>query len=675
MGMAEWEKVEIIGKGTFGTVYKVKRESNGYIQYSALKEIHLNSDSDFIFDEKEYNSIEEYNSHLASNIMSEVKTMNKVKGQTNIVNYEDHEAVCDENGNWTISIRMELLTPLKDYLKDCQLSQNDVIKIGKDLCNALEICKKNNIIHRDIKIENVFVNDNGDIKLGDFGTAKVLSSVQTHYTSTGTISYMAPEVLLGSNYDFRADQYSLAVLLYYLLNDRKMPQKHNGEITTDPQNADKTVSKIILKACSRNKEDRFAKISDFRNALAGLSLNKTGFRKPIIIIAAVLFVVLAIVSAILGCDYFSKKTGDNQEDKEASEIADNGLFNYSFLLDNVKYQLPADYSELIDSGWYISDNRISEMKYVAGELTTLSFKMAKDGKGIVVTVYNPSEDARQVKDCKVVGIQVNANSGIQFSVADGITCLSPVTKIIEKLGEPSEKEVKNQYTRLAYYETEQPTKGIEFTCYKETASSYIEIRNYSIYDKVEKTNVDEKAPEYLSDYTPPISLGTDLQSGIIRIEGVLYKMPAPLKAFIDNEWIVNESPESVSAGKSISVLLQKGSSSIEVEVTNFSLTKEFTENCVVTYILIDNLSKAECVLPGGISFGTDREDFTNVISKSDIDTDKSLASSSFMVSDWDIGGNYCLDIRFDSENGLINSIMIDTKPLNPNDCLTADVFK
>lgn len=673
--MAEWEKIEIIGKGTFGTVYKVKRESNGYTQYSALKEIHLDSNSDFIFDEKEYNSIEEYNSHLASSIMSEVKTMNNVKGQTNIVNYEDHEAVCDENGNWTISIRMELLTPLKDYLKDHQLSQNDVIKIGRDLCNALEICEKNNIIHRDIKIENIFVNDNGDIKLGDFGTAKVLSNVQTHYTSTGTISYMAPEVLLGSNYDFRADQYSLAVLLYYLLNDRKMPQKHNGEITTDPQNADKTVSRIILKACSRNKEDRFEKISDFRNALIGLSANKTGFRKPIIIIAVALVVVLAIVSAILGRDYLTKKTGDNQKDEEIYEIADKGLFNYSFVLENVKYQLPADFSELVDAGWYISDNMVSEKKYVAGELTTLSFKMAKDGKGIEVTVYNPSEDARQVKDCKVVGIQVYANSGIQFSIADEITCLSPVTEIIEKLGEPSEKEVKDQYTHLAYYETEQHTKGIEFACYKETASSYIVIKNYSIYDKVEKTYVDEKVPEYLSDYRPPISLGTDLQSGIVQIEGVLYKMPAPLKVFIDNGWIVNESPESVSAGQSISVLLRKDSSSIEAEVTNFSLTKELTENCVVTYILIDELCKTECVLPGEIGFETDKGDFIKAMSKSNIDVDKSLASSSFTVSDWDVGGNYCLDIRFDSENGLINSIMIDTKPLNPNDCLTADVFK
>ena len=70
---------------------------------------------------------------------------------------------------------MELLTPLQKVTKERLLSEEEVIKLGKDICKALILCESRNIIHRDIKPDNIMISKFGDYKLGDFGVSKVMS--------------------------------------------------------------------------------------------------------------------------------------------------------------------------------------------------------------------------------------------------------------------------------------------------------------------------------------------------------------------------------------------------------------------------------------------------------------------------------------------------------------------
>ena len=113
---------------------------------------------------------------------------------------EDYKVVekKDEIG-WDIYIRMELLTPFNSYVCDKTLSEQEVIKLGIDLCTALELCARRNIIHRDIKPENIFVNPFGDFKLGDFGIARKLENVTGGLSQKGTYNYMAPEIEKGQS--------------------------------------------------------------------------------------------------------------------------------------------------------------------------------------------------------------------------------------------------------------------------------------------------------------------------------------------------------------------------------------------------------------------------------------------------------------------------------------------
>ena len=149
--------------------------------------------------------------------------MMQLRGHSNIVSCEDF-VVIPRTGEigYDILIRMELLTPLTARIRQ-GMTTADVARLGVGICRALELCHGKNIIHRDVKPDNIFVSETGDYKLGDFGVARQMSNATRGLSKQGTPLYMAPEVYLGKPYDATADLYSLGLVLHYLLNGRMMP--------------------------------------------------------------------------------------------------------------------------------------------------------------------------------------------------------------------------------------------------------------------------------------------------------------------------------------------------------------------------------------------------------------------------------------------------------------------
>jgi serine/threonine protein kinase len=100
----------------------------------------------------------------------------------------------------------------------------EALDIIKDVASALSMAHQKNIIHRDIKPENIMINTNGEVKLMDFGLARVLD-VASNLSRTGDILgtpyYLSPEQAQGHKVDGRADIYSLGVTLYYMLSGKK----------------------------------------------------------------------------------------------------------------------------------------------------------------------------------------------------------------------------------------------------------------------------------------------------------------------------------------------------------------------------------------------------------------------------------------------------------------------
>ena len=214
-----WNIQEILGKGAYGAVYRIWREDKfGHRFTAALKVITIpDTEEDYrrvINEGMDEESTSDYFQSIVENLVEEIVLMSKLKGNTNIVSYEDHAILKEKDDfQWQIFIRMELLTPLYEYMMKNELSINDVVFLGIEMCNALELCQNYNIIHRDIKPENIFVSDVGRFKLGDFGIARQLDKTSTGLSMKGTYSYIAPEVFKGETYNASVDIYSLGITL------------------------------------------------------------------------------------------------------------------------------------------------------------------------------------------------------------------------------------------------------------------------------------------------------------------------------------------------------------------------------------------------------------------------------------------------------------------------------
>ena len=284
-----WETVRVIGHGSFGTVYEIERDNYGHKEKSALKVVSIPQSAsdvdDLISDGYDEESITARFQEYMQDIVQEYSLMADMKGCANIVYCDDWKAVQHDDGmGWDIFIRMELLTPLPKTL-ETKISDSQVIKIGADICNALAFCEKRNLLHRDIKPQNIFVAPDGTYKLGDFGIAKTAERT-TSGTKIGTYKFMAPEVFNNQPYGVKADIYSLGLVLYWLLNERRTPflprppktptstdecnartKRFNGEIIPAPAHGSKELQQIVLKACAYNPEDRFCSANDFLNAL------------------------------------------------------------------------------------------------------------------------------------------------------------------------------------------------------------------------------------------------------------------------------------------------------------------------------------------------------------------------------------------------------------------------
>ncbi len=286
-----WSVDEKIGSGAFGTVYKLKREEFGTEYFSALKVISIppeNTDSSALQSEGMTNEeISTYYADIAMNFMEEIKLLEDLKGNSNIVSYEDHITEKSEDGmSYTIMIRMELLTPLKNKLKEGSFSREDVLQLGIDICNALELCEKKKIIHRDIKPDNIFVSNAGTYKLGDFGVARTMEKTIAAMSQKGTYSYMAPEVFVGKEYNQNVDLYSLGILIYQLLNKNRTPflpeaptpikysdreeaqrKRMSGEMLPRISSIPDTWNDFLLKVCHPDPTKRYQTASEMKATL------------------------------------------------------------------------------------------------------------------------------------------------------------------------------------------------------------------------------------------------------------------------------------------------------------------------------------------------------------------------------------------------------------------------
>ena len=201
--MENYEIIQKIGTGSFGSVTKIKRKTDGKLL--VWKEINYGSMS-----EKE-----------KQQLVAEVNILRELR-HPNIVRYYDR--IIDKQ-NSKIFIVMEYCEggDMGSVIKKCKkdrdyLPEELVWKIFMQISLALHEChkrKEGKILHRDLKPANIFLDSSMNVKLGDFGLSRVLGS-NSEFASThvGTPYYMSPEQISEGRYNEKSDIWSLGCLLY-----------------------------------------------------------------------------------------------------------------------------------------------------------------------------------------------------------------------------------------------------------------------------------------------------------------------------------------------------------------------------------------------------------------------------------------------------------------------------
>ena len=247
-----YELLEKIGEGGMSEVYKAKcNKLNRFVAVKILKKQFANNEDISLKFKREATAI--------ANL-----------SDANIVNVLDVGTQDEMDYIVMEYISGKTLKELINY--SGKLNYTTAIKIALQIAKALDCAHRNNIIHRDIKPQNILVTESGEVKVTDFGIAKSTDSQTITNTTSiiGSAHYLSPEQAKGTYIDFRSDIYSFGIVLYEMVTGRlpfegdspvTVALKHLQEEPVPPKNINSSIpdslNKLILKAIQKEPIKRY----------------------------------------------------------------------------------------------------------------------------------------------------------------------------------------------------------------------------------------------------------------------------------------------------------------------------------------------------------------------------------------------------------------------------------
>jgi eukaryotic-like serine/threonine-protein kinase len=264
-----YKYIEKIGKGAFGTVLLMEDEVVD--EQLILKFLNPNVSSD---------------EEMMKRFVHELRYSRKITHR-NVIRIYDFLHL---QGAYAISMEYFPSHTLSGEIPDSKpMDLSKALRFSKDMATGMTIAHQAGVIHRDLKPANILVNDEGLLKIVDFGVAAAASSGDTQLTKTGYVigspKYMAPEQILGKKVDVTADVYSIGVIMYEMVTG--VPPYSRGDHMSvmyqhvqgkarhcqeiNPELPDE-YSNLIVKAMSVDKTQRFQSMDELTEALNSLNL-------------------------------------------------------------------------------------------------------------------------------------------------------------------------------------------------------------------------------------------------------------------------------------------------------------------------------------------------------------------------------------------------------------------
>ena len=255
--------VQKIGKGAFGTVLLM--EDKVVDEQLILKFLNPNVSQD---------------EEMMKRFVHELRYSRKITHR-NVIRIYDFLFI---RGNYAISMEYFPSHTLGNEIADKPLPMQRAVRYATDVATGMAVAHQQGIIHRDLKPANVLINDEGLVKIVDFGVAAAQHQGDTQLTKTGYVigspKYMAPEQILGKKVDERADIYSLGIILYEMLTGE--PPYHRGDHMAvmyqhvqgnakPPMDINPKIppglSEIVMRTMAVDKSRRFQSMDELRAAL------------------------------------------------------------------------------------------------------------------------------------------------------------------------------------------------------------------------------------------------------------------------------------------------------------------------------------------------------------------------------------------------------------------------
>lgn len=252
-----YELLEKIGEGGMAEVYKARcHKLNRFDAVKILK--------------REFS----FNDELVEKFKREATAVATLS-DNNIINIFD---VGSQDNTHYIVMEYVKGKTLKQIIRDnVRLNYEKALEMAIQIARALDCAHRNNIIHRDVKPQNILVTEDGVVKVTDFGIAKTPTSVTITNTNKvmGSAHYFSPEQARGNMVDFRTDIYSLGIVLYEMVTGRvpydaespvSVALKHIQEPVVPPRRLNSAVpeslNKLILKAVEKDPNMRYQSIKE-----------------------------------------------------------------------------------------------------------------------------------------------------------------------------------------------------------------------------------------------------------------------------------------------------------------------------------------------------------------------------------------------------------------------------
>lgn len=280
------EIVGLLGRGGMGTVYKARQiEIDRTV---AVKMISRPSGQD---------------PELTERFLREAKALAKLS-HGNIVSIYDFGEI---KGHCYFIMEYVEGRNLQDRIDCGNLKPEQILQIARDLCDALVYAHDKGIVHRDIKPSNILIDDNNNVKIADFGLAKIIkpdpatADLTITDQTMGTLYYMAPEQRTNpKTADHRIDIYALGVLIYEMLTG-ELPIG-NFDPPSVKSGCSRTFDNMVLKALNSDPAKRYQRASEMKSAIEKIKRTSSYApgRKRIITVLSVLCLGIILAAVIAG---------------------------------------------------------------------------------------------------------------------------------------------------------------------------------------------------------------------------------------------------------------------------------------------------------------------------------------------------------------------------------------